>query len=188
MMPHGTMYEETTFTRDCDVIIIPDGHETTVPLGALGFITQILGGNYTVQMANGYLVRVNGGDADAIGREPQAQPDLKTDESGNVVVDTEAVWDQLKTCYDPEIPVNIVDLGLVYECELGGDADAGWNVAVQMTLTAPGCGMGQVLVDDVTRAVRNIPGVTTADIDLVFDPPWTPDNMSEAAKLELGFM
>jgi len=184
----GTMYEETTFTRDCDVVVIPDGYETTIPEGAIGFITQILGGNFTVQMTNGYLVRVAGKDAEAIGREAEAPPEATVDEDGNVVVNSETIWDRLRTCFDPEIPVNIVDLGLVYECDVEETEEDTYKVTVRMTLTAPGCGMGQVLVDDVTYAVKNIPGVTDTDVDLVFDPAWSPALMTEAAKLELGLM
>ena len=182
------MYEETSFTRDCDVVVIPDGYETTIPEGAIGFITQVLGGNFTVQMTNGYLVRVAGKDAEAIGREVEAPPEAVVDADGNVVVDSEVIWGRLRTCYDPEIPVNIVDLGLVYECEVEETSEGTYEVMVRMTLTAPGCGMGQVLVDDVEYAVKNIPGVETTDIDLVFDPAWSPERMSEAARLELGLM
>ena len=187
---HGgrTMYEETTFTRDCDVIVIPDGYETTIPEGAIGFITQVLGGNFTVQMTNGYLVRIAGKDAEAIGRDVEAPPAAAMDGDGNLVVDSETIWNRLRTCYDPEIPVNIVDLGLIYECDVTEEEDGTYCVMVRMTLTAPGCGMGQVLVDDVTYAVKNIPGVQDTDIELVFDPAWNPDLMTEAAKLELGLM
>jgi probable FeS assembly SUF system protein SufT len=184
----GSMYEETTFTCDCDVVVIPDGYETTIPEGAIGFITQILGGNFTVQMTNGYLVRVAGKDAEAIGREVEAPPEATVDDDGNLVVDSETIWARLRTCFDPEIPVNIVDLGLVYECEVEATEEETYKVMVRMTLTAPGCGMGQVLVDDVTYAVKNIPGVVDTDVDLVFDPAWNPDLMSEVAKLELGLM
>ena len=188
MMHGGSMYEETSFTRDCDVVVIPDGYETTIPEGAIGFITQVLGGNFTVQMTNGYLVRVAGKDAEAIGREVEAPPEAVVDDDGNVVVDSEAIWARLRTCYDPEIPVNIVDLGLIYECEVDETTEGTYEVKVRMTLTAPGCGMGQVLVDDVEYAVKNIPGVEATDIDLVFDPAWSPERMSEAARLELGLM
>ena len=187
-MHGGSMYEETTFTRDCDVVVIPDGYETTIPEGAIGFITQVLGGNITVQMTNGYLVRVAGKDAEAIGREIEAPPEATVDDDGNLVVDSETIWARLRTCYDPEIPVNIVDLGLVYECEVDEAEDGTYNVKVRMTLTAPGCGMGQVLVDDVEYAVKNIPGVVDTDINLVFDPAWGPDRMTEVARLELGLM
>jgi probable FeS assembly SUF system protein SufT len=188
MHPGGSMYEETTFTCDCEVVVIPDGYETTIPEGAIGFITQVLGGNFTVQMTNGYLVRVAGKDAEAIGREIEAPPEAIVDDDGNLVVDSDTIWTRLRTCYDPEIPVNIVDLGLVYECEVDVLDGGIYNVKVRMTLTAPGCGMGQVLVDDVEYAVKNIPGVEDTDVELVFDPAWNPDMMTEAARLELGLM
>ncbi len=188
MHPGGSMYEETSFTRDCDVVVIPDGYETTIPEGAIGFITQVLGGNFTVQMTNGYLVRVAGKDAEAIGQELEAPPEATVDEDGNLVVDSETIWTRLRSCYDPEIPVNIVDLGLVYECEVDEHDGGTYTVKVRMTLTAPGCGMGQVLVDDVEYAVKNIPGVEDTDVELVFDPAWNPDMMTEAARLELGLM
>ena len=183
----GNMYEQTTFERACPVVIVPDGDEITITEGSVGYITQLLGGNFTVQMSNGYLVRVAGKDADAIGREVEALPIPTMDDSGHVVVSEEKVWEQLRLCYDPEIPLNIVELGLIYTCEVSENDEDGYSVKVRMTLTAPGCGMGQVLVDDVSYRVDSIPGVTDNDVDLVFDPPWSPDNMSEAARLELGF-
>jgi probable FeS assembly SUF system protein SufT len=182
------MYDEVTFQRDARAILVPDGIETTVTEGTLGFITQVLGGNFTVQLMNGYLARVDARDADALGREVPAAPAPVMDETGNIVVEDERVWDQLRTCYDPEIPVNIVELGLIYGCEierLEGD-QGGYKVDIQMTLTAPGCGMGEVLRNDVEHSVLAIPGVRETNIDLVFDPPWGPDRMSEAARLELG--
>ena len=188
VMHRSDMYEETVFSRDCPVIIVPDGTPTTIPEGAEGFITQVLGGNFTVQMTNGYMVRVAGKDADAIGREVAGPPTFETDGEGDVILTEELLWNQLKGCFDPEIPVNIVDLGLVYECELLDGDEGEVKAKVTMTLTAPGCGMGQVLVDDVEAAVSAIPGIVRTDVDLVFDPPWTPDRMNEAARLELGFM
>ena len=187
-MHRSDMYEETEFTRDCPVIIVPDGTPTTIPQGAEGFITQVLGGHFTVQMTNGYMVRVSGQDADAIGREIKGPPSFETDGDGKVVLSEELLWKQLKGCYDPEIPVNIVDLGLVYECQLESGDDGEFQAKVTMTLTAPGCGMGQVLVDDVEAAVSAIPGIERTNVDPVFDPPWTPDRMNEAARLELGFL
>ena len=186
-MMYGNMYEEVTFAREVQGIVVPDGTETVIPEGMGGYITQYLGGNYTVMMGTGYLVRIAGKDADALGREPEAPLVAKTDTLGNVVVDEDAIWDRLKTVYDPEIPVNIVELGLVYDMTLEPRSEGGFAVAVQMTLTAPGCGMGQVLRDDVEQRVQDVPGVEETDIELVFDPPWGPERMSEAARLELGF-
>ena len=186
-MMHGNMYEEVTFTRECAGIIVPDGTETVIPEGMGGYITQLLGGHYTVMMGTGYLVRVDGQDADALGKEVEPPPPAKTDSEGNVIVDEEAVWDRLRTVYDPEIPVNIVELGLIYDLTVEQRKDQTWSVAVQMTLTAPGCGMGQVLRDDVEQRVRDIPGIQDTEVELVFEPAWGPDRMSEAARLELGF-
>ncbi len=181
------MYEEVTFERECRAVLVPDGLETQIPDGMMGYLTQVLGGNYTIQMANGRLVRIDGRDADAIGKEPVAPPTPQTDATGHVVVDEELIRAQLRECYDPEIPVNVVELGLIYGIEVKALGDAGFHVAVQMTLTAPGCGMGQVLCDDIDYRVKSVPGVAETDIELVFDPPWSPERMSEAARLELGF-
>ena len=189
---HGArMFEEVTFERDCPAVIVPDGIETLIPENTIGYITQVLGGNFTLQMANGYLVRVSGKDADALGREPEPEPKPVYDATGNVVVTEDQVVEQLRRCYDPEIPVNILELGLVYRHDLlpaeSGDPN-GYRVEVDMTLTAPGCGMGQVLIDDVEHAMKQIPGVCEVLVDLTFDPPWTPERMSDEARLELGFM
>ncbi len=185
------MFEEVTFQRDCPAVIVPDGIETTIPESTIGYITQVLGGNFTLQMSNGYLVRVAGRDADAVGREPVPELEAQYDDAGKVVVTEAQVVEQLRTCYDPEIPVNIVELGLIYRHDLGApqQPDAlGYRVEVDMTLTAPGCGMGQVLIDDVEAAMRRIPGVLEVAVDLTFDPPWSPERMSDEARLELGFM
>lgn len=187
---HGArMFEEVTFQRDCPAVIVPDGVETMIPENTIGYITQVLGGNFTLQMSNGYLVRVAGSDADAVGREPELPPEPVLDGDGNVVVTDEQLQERLRSCYDPEIPVNIVELGLVYRAELSDakESTEGYRVEVDMTLTAPGCGMGQVLIDDVERAVKQIPGVVEALVDLTFDPPWSPERMSDEARLELGF-
>jgi len=180
---HGSQ-DPVTFARDTDAIIIPDGFKIMVPLGTDGVILQELGGNYTVRVDTGYLVRINAVDADAIGKD--VDPALNaTYEEGEL--DEERIMDLLRTCYDPEIPVNIVDLGLIYGCDICELPDGGARVDVQMTLTAPGCGMGQVLKDDVEAKVGRLPGVNLALVEMVFDPPWTMDRMSESARLELGF-
>lgn len=177
-------YEEVTFSRDCPVILIPDGDTVVLEKGTRGWITQVLGGNFTVQMMTGRLVRVNAEEGDAIGRE--AAERVAVDADPNAVVFEEQVWDALKTCYDPEIPLNVVELGLIYSCLLRDVEGGGTGVDVLMTLTAPGCGMGQVLADDVKRKVIEIAGVREAQVELTFDPPWSPNRMSEAARLELG--
>ena len=178
-------YETVTLSRDVVGVLIPAGTRVELPEGAEASITQALGGSYTVQM-QGHLFRIEGKDADAIGKTPAGVPDIAPDASEEEV--EKAVWQQMKTCYDPEIPIDIVELGLIYECRLEPIEDRGWRVRVIMTLTAPGCGMGDVLVADVKSKVVQIPGVREAEVELVFDPPWTREMMSEAAQLQAGFM
>jgi len=132
------------------------------------------------------MVRISGKEVEAIGKAPENVADVKEGEELTPEKLDELVWDQLKTCYDPEIPVNIVDLGLVYLCELQEAEGGGKNVKVKMTLTAPGCGMGPVLANDVKTKLESLPGVKQADVEVVFDPVWDRSMMSEAAKLQLG--
>ena len=133
------------------------------------------------------MIRVSGKEVEAIGKTAENVPEAPHAEGLTAEKLEQLVWDQLKTCFDPEIPVNIVDLGLVYLCELEG-ADGATNVKVKMTLTAPGCGMGPVLAHDVKSKIESIPGVKSADVEVVFDPVWDRSMMSEAAKLQLGMM
>ncbi len=149
----------------------------------LANITQALGGSFTIYV-DGNLFRIRGTDADAIGKEPPAALELPED-AGDADVE-KLVWQQLRTCFDPEIPINIVELGLVYDCDLEHLEDGRRKVSVRMTLTAPGCGMGEILVDDVRTKLEMVPTVAEADVDLVFDPPWNQTMMSEAARLETG--
>jgi probable FeS assembly SUF system protein SufT len=172
-----------TFERDCEVVMIPAGDEVTIPAGTVGYITQALGGSFTV-FVDGNLFRVAGVDADAIGKEPTLPPRLPENATEEDV--EKLLWDQLKTCYDPEIPVNIVDLGLVYQCDLGSNEQGDRIVTVRMTLTAPGCGMGDILVDDVRSKLEMVPTITEVDVELTFDPPWNQSMMSEVARLETG--
>jgi probable FeS assembly SUF system protein SufT len=153
-----------------------------LPAGASVRIMQSLGGTYTVITDRGNMVRISGRDADAMGMEPEASP-AEADSDKPI---EELVWDQLKTIYDPEIPVNIVDLGLVYECRVGPLSSGGYSVDVQMTLTAPGCGMGDVLRADALNKIAHVPGVKHVNVEVVIDPPWDQSMMSEAAKLQLG--
>jgi len=176
------MIKPITFCRNVRVILIPDGEPYTVVEGCVGYITQVLGGNWTVQLNDGRLVRVRGMDGDAIGEE-SLSPWTAADDGD---ADEEGIWTRLRCIFDPEIPVNIVELGLVYGLDLE-EWTEGKAVVVTMTLTAPGCGMGQVLADDVRDAVCALPGVCRVNVDLVFEPPWTPERMTEAARLELGF-
>lgn len=175
-------------TRDVIAIIIPDGVEATIYEGEHIFIQQVLGGMFTVQTEKGYLMRVDGKDADALGQPlPNERRAVSAEEVSEKGLKA-CVMEQLKTCYDPEIPVNIVDLGLIYECEVKIVDEGVQIVRIEMTLTAPGCGMGEILKSDVEKKVRDIPGVKAVVIDLIFDPPWESSLMSEAAKLQLGFL
>jgi len=175
--------EPVRLERDCPAILVPQGDEVTLPAGSVGYITQALGGSFTV-FVEGNLFRIAGVDADAIGKEPP-QP-LELEEGADDAAVERLVWSQLRTCFDPEIPINIVDLGLVYEANVIHREDGQRLVEVRMTLTAPGCGMGEILVDDVRSKLEMIPTVSEADVELVFDPPWTQSMMSEAARLETG--
>ena len=178
------MQKEVTTTREIEAREIPSGTKLMIPEGTPLAITQSLGGSYTVMTPYGSMARVDGKDADAIGQEAvaeqEAAPGGKTTE--------ELAWDQLRTCYDPEIPVNIVDLGLVYQCGATPLPDGGSKVEVRFTLTAPGCGMGDVLREDIKGKLLSLPDVKEADVQVLFDPPWNMSMMSEAAKLQLGLM
>jgi len=177
--------EPVRFERDCPAVMVPQGEAVTLPAGSIGYITQALGGSWTV-FVEGNLFRIAGRDGDAIDKEPPAEIEL-ADDAGDEDVE-KLVWKQLRTCFDPEIPINVVDLGLVYEAEVKPHPEQAGRrlVEVRMTLTAPGCGMGDILVDDVRSKLELIPTVAEADVELVFDPPWTRDMMSEAARLETG--
>ena len=177
--------EPVQFERDCAAVLVPQGDSVTLPAGSYGYITQALGGSYTV-FVEGNLFRIAGQDGDAIGKEPAESLSLPENASDEEV--EQLVWRQLRTCFDPEIPFNIVDLGLVYEANLSIREDGQRKVDVKMTLTAPGCGMGEILVDDVRNKLELIPTIAEADVDLVFDPPWGRHMMSEAAKLETGML
>jgi probable FeS assembly SUF system protein SufT len=181
------MREEVVVSRNVEAIMIPSGERVVVPQGARATITQSLGGTYTLITDRGLMVRVSGKDVEAIGKTPEESA------AGNAAVLTpedleQMVWEQLKTCYDPEIPVNIVDLGLVYLCELNQAENSRTDVKIKMTLTAPGCGMGPVLAGDVKNKIESLPGVNQAEVEVVFDPVWDRSMMSDAAKLQLGMM
>ena len=181
-------YKDKEFetNRDLEVILIPAGQKHTIPSGTTGVITQALGGNYTIATAYG-LSQVAEKDLDALGLEkPTADANEKTKTNGAVSEDD--VWTQLKQCYDPEIPVNIVDLGLVYDCRLIKKDDGGTRVEVKMTLTAPGCGMGPAIAHDAQSKILSIDGVDEADVQLVWDPPWNQNMISEAGRMKLGMI
>jgi probable FeS assembly SUF system protein SufT len=173
--------ERVEFTRDCPATQIPSGQAVTIEKDTEAYVTQALGGSYTLQVPSlGGLYRITGKNADAIGKEPTAAPEAVAE--GDL---EQQVWSALKTCYDPEIPVNIVDLGLVYDMRIedGGD---GSTVNVKMTLTAPGCGMGTAIAADARLKLLDLPGVAAANVDIVWDPPWTPQMISPAGRERLG--
>ena len=165
--------------RDVVARVVPSGHEVTVPRGTFVTLTQAMGGSYTI-VFGGNMARIEGSDADALGLEPET---LTFDAPSDGAVSKSQVWRALKTIHDPEIPVNVVDLGLIYDVAIDDV-----SVSVTMTLTAPGCGMGPVLVRDVEERVGQVPHVELVEVDLVFEPPWTRDRMSEEAQLELGLL
>jgi probable FeS assembly SUF system protein SufT len=167
--------------RDIEAIEIPAGVKRLLPAGTTVRISQFLGNAYTVVTDLGYLCRVDARDADALGMTPADQP-----EQAPGTFSEQMVWDQLKTVFDPEIPVNIVDLGLIYACDIA-DVDEGKKIDIKMSMTAPGCGMGNVLKADVEGKISRLPDVKQVNVEVVFDPPWGPARMSEAAKLQLGF-
>jgi probable FeS assembly SUF system protein SufT len=177
--------EPVRFERDCAAVLVPQGDAVTLPAGTIGYITQSLGGSWTV-FVEGNLMRIAGEDADAIGKEPPAPIELSEGASDEDV--ETLVWRQLRTCFDPEIPVNIVELGLVYSAQVTTQEDGQRKVDVNMTLTAPACGMGDILVEDVRSKIELIPTVAEADVELVFDPPWNRTMMSDVARLETGML
>ncbi|MBL0027890.1 MAG: putative Fe-S cluster assembly protein SufT [Rhodanobacteraceae bacterium] len=185
MSRYSQTSEPVRFERDCAAIMVPSGDLVNLPAGQTGYITQALGGSFTV-FVEGNLFRIRNEDADAIGKEPMPLPELPDNASDDEI--EQAVWTQLRTCFDPEIPINIVELGLVYRCEIRKNEDGKRRAEVQMTLTAPGCGMGDILVEDVRSKLELLPAIDEADVDLVFDPPWNQSMMSDAARLETGMM
>jgi probable FeS assembly SUF system protein SufT len=181
--------ERVTLNRDCAAIQVPSGTWITVPAGSTGVIMQSLGGTYTVGLDSGDMVRIEGKDGDALGKEPLSTlPDPATTKAETAEEVAELVWDQLRTCYDPEIPINIADLGLVYGCAVAPLVEGGHRVEIKMTLTAPACGMGDVLKAEVESKVERLPGVKETDVELVFEPPWDYNMIPDAAKLTLGMM
>jgi probable FeS assembly SUF system protein SufT len=180
--------EPVTLTRDVEGSIVPAGTKVTLLKGEQAYVTQSLGGSYTV-IVNGNMFRIGGENADALGIEAAAKPASTITGPLTQEAVEKQVWDQLKTCYDPEIPVNIVDLGLVYDCSvepMGNNNE--YKVGVKMTLTAPGCGMGPVLQQDVQNKLLGIDPIQDVQVELVWDPPWNQSMLTEAAKLQLGLM
>lgn len=176
------MPEMISLKRDCNAIAVPSGRREVLPAGTEVRLMQSRGGSYTVSTSFHAMYRIDAADADALGLEApvQAEPEHRG------AFGEELVWNALKTVYDPEIPVNIVDLGLIYGCEIQR-TDRGYSICIRMAMTAPGCGMGNVLKSDVQGKLMRLPQVADARVEIAFDPPWTPDRMSEAARLQLGF-
>ncbi|MGA2177105.1 MAG: putative Fe-S cluster assembly protein SufT [Verrucomicrobiota bacterium] len=182
------MSSEIILKRDCEAVLIPAGTKITLQAGEPVVITQALGGSFTV-LIHGNMARIEARDADALGQDPPAAPPAESVAAPDTaVVGEEQVMEQLRTCYDPEIPVNIVDLGLIYDLQIQPLPAGGSRVEIKMTLTAPGCGMGPVLQQDVESKVSSIPGVKEAAVFLVWDPPWSREMLTDAARLELGMM
>jgi len=173
-----------TLSRECEAIEIPSGYPAKLPAGAGVRVMQFLGSSYTVAGEYG-MFRIDVKDADALGLTPPAPAQAPA--NGNAEFSEQLVWEQLKTVYDPEIPVNIADLGLIYSCVAQPLEQGGRRIEIKMAMTAPGCGMGNVLKADVEKKLAGIPEVKEVDVEIVFDPPWNPSRMSEAAKLQLGF-
>jgi probable FeS assembly SUF system protein SufT len=171
--------------RDCEATQVPYGGVQVLPAGSRVRITQSLGGSYTVTTEQGAMMRIEANNADALGLAPDAKQ-AQAAEAAPVPFSEKLVWDRLKTVFDPEIPVNIVDLGLVYSCLITPAETGGYKIEIKMAMTAPGCGMGDVLRADIERKLSQLPEVRQVRAEIVFDPPWTPGRMSDAAKLQLG--
>lgn len=178
--------ESVALARDVEAAMIPIGTKVTLQKGEQAYITQSLGGSYTV-VVNGNMFRIEGKDADALGVAETAKP-VSTGAPITQENLEKEVWTQLRGCYDPEIPVNIVDLGLIYDCHLAPLNSSSYRVDVKMTLTAPGCGMGPMLAQDVQNKLLGLEGVDDVAVELVWDPPWNQAMMTEAAKLQLGLL
>jgi probable FeS assembly SUF system protein SufT len=174
--------EDITIKRDCEATQIPSGVKITLSAGTLVRLVQSLGGTFTVTTDQGYMARIEEKDADALGKEVGKPSQSLSSTAGSL---EEQVWGQLKTCYDPEIPVNIVELGLIYGCEIIPLAQGSYKVGVKMTLTAQGCGMGQSIAEDAKRKIQNLLGVKECEVEVVWDPPWNPSMMSSTAKRQL---
>jgi probable FeS assembly SUF system protein SufT len=175
--------ETITLKRDCEVIAIPSGLRQTLPQGAAVRVVQARGGNYTVSTPIHAMFRIDAKDADALGLDAPAATDALEREGQ---LSEQLVWDTLRTVYDPELPVNIVDLGLVYSCAIAPVAQGGNAIDVRMAMTSPGCGMSNVLKADVESKLLRLPQVSEARVEIVFDPPWSTERMSESARLQLG--
>ena len=170
--------------RACTAVMVPSGETVSLQAGSQVWLTQALGGGYTVMTDHGHTVRIDGRDGDALGLHDVAAPSAGAGNDAGSVQDR--VWQQLRACFDPEIPVNIVDLGLIYDCQVEPMPGGGHSVRVQFTLTAQGCGMGEFLKADIKRKLLEVSDVRDAVVELVWDPPWNQSRMSVHAKHELG--
>ncbi len=179
--------DSRTLTREVEVTLIPQGTAMTLPAGEVVTITHRLGGNFTVMTHNG-MFRISGANADALGEVVTAAVQTDPAVTSTHTVDNEQLWEALKTVFDPEIPVNIVDLGLVYSLECSEREAGGQQVNMQMTLTAPGCGMGPVIAEDAQMRLQSVPGVAEATVDIVWDPPWNQEMITEEGKMVLGLI
>lgn len=178
--------EKIKLKRNCTAVLVPWGGQVTLPKGKHVILTQNVGGSFTVEYA-GNLYRIDGQNADALGRELPPPPDDASIEASTQEIVEKTVWERLATCYDPEIPINIVALGLIYGCVVTPlESKMGFRVVVEMTLTAPTCGMADYILQDVRDKIQTIPGVASTDVQLVWDPPWSMERMSEEARLEAG--
>jgi probable FeS assembly SUF system protein SufT len=181
------MNDSVKLSRDCAATRIPSGEKITIPAGTEVGITQSLGGSYTIVCELG-MARVEEQDADALGFEIKKSEASEAQEQLDGATTEKMVWDRLKTVYDPEIPVNIVDLGLVYDMALTDKEDGSRKVEVKMTLTAPGCGMGPTIQADAKSKISTVPGISEADVFLVWDPPWTQNMITEVGRMKLGMV
>jgi probable FeS assembly SUF system protein SufT len=176
-----------TLRRECPAILVPSGEKIALSAGSSVWLTQWLGGSYTVMTDRGYTARIDGREADALGLTAVADSTpVETTMADSVEAMEERVWERLRSCFDPEIPVNIVDLGLIYDCAVSPVADGGYKVGVRFTLTAQGCGMGDFLKAEIRNKLLAIPGMREAQVELVWDPPWNQSRISAPAKLQLG--
>lgn len=189
-----SLQDHITTSRDCDALLIPSATPILIPAGSEVKIMQNLGGTYTVSI-NGNLARIEAEDADVLGVSSEQEKSSENNKENKIIkeasgpVDLDSIWKAMSDCYDPEIPVNIVDLGLIYDCSVDSSPDYKKNhVHILMTLTAPGCGMGPIIAQDVENKVLDVENVTSVNVELVFEPQWTQDMMSEAAQLELGLL
>ena len=189
-MPEGNamnIAKSITLRRDCAAIMIPSGEKVMLRMGSSVWVTQSLGGSYTVMTDRSYMARVDGYDGDALGLARLVDAMPESPQSATSVENIEKnVWDRLRSCFDPEIPVNIVDLGLIYDCTVTALGGGGYKASVSFTLTAQGCGMGQFLKTDIEHKLMTVPGIHEVDAKLVWEPPWNHSRISDSAKQQLG--